>query len=1060
MERRYKAFISYRHLPLDLSIARKLHRRIERYIVPEQLRKNGEKHLGLVFRDQDELPISSDLSNSIRTALDNSEFLIVICTPDTQKSRWVMEEIDYFLSTHDRDHILAVLVSGEPDESFPPQLTRADDGTDKMRSIEPLAANIVAESSLKRDSLFRTESLRILAALLGCPYDALYRREQRYRRRRITAAVSAVLLTAAFFIGMLLNRNAKIKANYEQSLINQSGYLASESIRLLSSGDRLTAIRLAMEALPGEDNERPLVSRAVSALVRATGIYESSSGSTGAVGTLPNDGVVTEYILNDSGSLLAARSDNDTFTMWDTFSMKPLWNCKLEDIGLRSRQLTGFCGNDRFIMFRQNDITCRDPRSGEELWTLTVSELDPDNSATSIRNAHILSGGRTLAAFTDRMCCFIDPSSGSITGRLPGGECEIEGIKYREYLYDSLMTSDGSRLLTRLTRDNMYGYTSFCVTDTATGDILFKTEENPPELSTPKMTLLEDLGIFTVAYWKESPSSSMTIGDISILTHNQNLLCAFDLATGEKLWTYECDYVLTGIMEQVVSAYRSDGTPVIAYAYSNKIDILNPGTGELINSTESRSRIVCLESTDKAIFGISDSGDLIQIEPDHPERWYSEKIFVDELRTGDVSVSAVWVQQLMSGDIIKYEKLGPDPLWSETSVKWLSSSGPSSFSYKDILTKDGVTAISGYNEDADCYSVLVSSDIPGEGFTEIALPTYLDDEVLNCLTVDIKGDVLVCFWTGLERYGTLYFNCRDLSYSYSIYEDLGEIMDISYLGDGDFLCVFSSETDGGTPGLSLVTIGENRKADLIADLGPLSQDEEFSLVCDKKRYAYIAFANSRRCIRADLSKKKISDIDCPFSDSILKLMKDGRSVTSAVRFSQDGERIMVQTSDTGVSVFDGKGELLCSVTSGSELKISRITPDGRYLVTVDTADMMTRYSTQDGSFLNRVQLNSSRSNLYSDSSLIQFQDDMALIRLGGVMNFVSVYDWGLLYSIDNCVAYCPEQQLLISCRSSSQGFQTGCFVRYSTDMLLRRASELLGDWQPSDAQKSMYGISD
>ncbi len=80
-ERHYKAFISYRHLPDDMRIAKKVDRTIERYVIPSALRENGRKKLGLAFRDQEELPVSSDLSNSIRSALDHSEYLIVICSP-------------------------------------------------------------------------------------------------------------------------------------------------------------------------------------------------------------------------------------------------------------------------------------------------------------------------------------------------------------------------------------------------------------------------------------------------------------------------------------------------------------------------------------------------------------------------------------------------------------------------------------------------------------------------------------------------------------------------------------------------------------------------------------------------------------------------------------------------------------------------------------------------------------------------------------------------------------------------------------------------------------------
>ena len=183
--RTYKAFISYRHLPLEKSIAVKLHRRIEHYIIPRELRNNGVKKLGYVFRDQDELPISGSLSENIRQALDRSEFLIVICTPETEKSEWVLREISYFLEHHDRDHVLAVLADGNEKTAFPSLLIGdITDGSGTKAQFEPLAANIVASSALKRSRLFASESLRILAALIGCPYDALYKREQRYKLRR------------------------------------------------------------------------------------------------------------------------------------------------------------------------------------------------------------------------------------------------------------------------------------------------------------------------------------------------------------------------------------------------------------------------------------------------------------------------------------------------------------------------------------------------------------------------------------------------------------------------------------------------------------------------------------------------------------------------------------------------------------------------------------------------------------------------------------------------------------------------------------------------------------
>ena len=166
-ERKYKAFISYRHKPLDSEYADKLHKRIERYVIPRDLRKGGEKKLGLVFRDLEELPIADDLDENIRKALDNSEYLIVMCSPDTPGSVWVQREISYFLEHHGRNHVLACLVAGTPEESFPPQLTEIrDESGNLVDTVEPLAANIAADTAQKRNRLFRTESLRLFASRL------------------------------------------------------------------------------------------------------------------------------------------------------------------------------------------------------------------------------------------------------------------------------------------------------------------------------------------------------------------------------------------------------------------------------------------------------------------------------------------------------------------------------------------------------------------------------------------------------------------------------------------------------------------------------------------------------------------------------------------------------------------------------------------------------------------------------------------------------------------------------------------------------------------------------
>ena len=89
---KYDAFISYRHLEKDMYVAKKVHKALETTKIPRKIQKEtGKKRIQRVFRDQEELPIGSDLGNNIEYALSESGFLIVICSPETQKSYWIMK---------------------------------------------------------------------------------------------------------------------------------------------------------------------------------------------------------------------------------------------------------------------------------------------------------------------------------------------------------------------------------------------------------------------------------------------------------------------------------------------------------------------------------------------------------------------------------------------------------------------------------------------------------------------------------------------------------------------------------------------------------------------------------------------------------------------------------------------------------------------------------------------------------------------------------------------------------------------------------------------------------
>ena len=181
-EYKYKAFISYRHIEPDMQAAEKLQKLLESYKPPKNIGKKKENWR--IFRDVSELQSSSDLSEDIKNAIETSEYLIVICSPKYTESKWCLQELSRFRELHNNsnDNIITLLVSGEPKDSFPEELTyremtTVNENGEEVKvkvEVEPLAANIKADTLKESMKKLNTEYLRIAAPLLGCDFIDLF----------------------------------------------------------------------------------------------------------------------------------------------------------------------------------------------------------------------------------------------------------------------------------------------------------------------------------------------------------------------------------------------------------------------------------------------------------------------------------------------------------------------------------------------------------------------------------------------------------------------------------------------------------------------------------------------------------------------------------------------------------------------------------------------------------------------------------------------------------------------------------------------------------------------
>ena len=212
-DRKYAAFISYSQT--DRRSARWLHRAIETYRLPAALRRElearapGRGLLAPVFLDREELSSGSNLADSVRTALLQSETLIVICSPSAARSRWVDQEIREFKILGRDDRILCLILAGEPNavarnfpadlECFPPALRFEIQNGELTASpaAEPLAADVRSGADARRDA-----KLKIIAGMLGVPLDELRRRDHIRRQRRL-ALIGAIASVGCVVFGGL-----------------------------------------------------------------------------------------------------------------------------------------------------------------------------------------------------------------------------------------------------------------------------------------------------------------------------------------------------------------------------------------------------------------------------------------------------------------------------------------------------------------------------------------------------------------------------------------------------------------------------------------------------------------------------------------------------------------------------------------------------------------------------------------------------------------------------------------------------------------------------------------
>lgn len=267
----YNAFLSYSHAA-DGTLAPSLQSALHRFAKPWY--KLRALH---IFRDQTNLAVNPALWSSIREALDQSLFFILLASPEAAASPWVAREAEYWIGKNGLSHFLIVLTGGTLQwdrsiASFTPEQTNALPPS-LLRSFpeEPLYLDLRwargAARLRLREPRFHEAVLQLASTLRSQSKDELDGADIRFQRQaRLVVAAGIMAVLVAMLVALrqtgvnhkvvaqnlaasLANRSASVLAD-SPDRAREAALLAIESDRLHPSFQANQALRAAVSLLP------------------------------------------------------------------------------------------------------------------------------------------------------------------------------------------------------------------------------------------------------------------------------------------------------------------------------------------------------------------------------------------------------------------------------------------------------------------------------------------------------------------------------------------------------------------------------------------------------------------------------------------------------------------------------------------------------------------------------------------------------------------------------------------------------------------------------------------
>ena len=1014
----YNAFISYRHADIDSKIAAHVQKQLEHFHVPHKLKKKlKHEKITRIFRDKDELPITSDLTETITNALEKAEYLIVICSTNTKESMWVKREINTFLKTHTTDKVLTVLCDGEPYDVIPEEILSTEkeyiDENGLPHTVRVPIEPLSCDYRLPKSTADKEELPRLASALLGCSYDELQRRRRQYRIRRATsiiAAVFAVLIALGAYLGYTTK---KINDSYMDSLRSRSLYLSNEAEQLLDDGKRTDALQLALAALPNDSQKKmPVTAEAERAITEATAAYESLTGTLNftSVWNYKTTGYVRNIILSENKKYLASFDTTGRVYCWNAYT-----NQLLMELDTTEKPVDIlFLDEAQLLVVFTDRIESYHVESGSLVWKYQC-DLNYLICANDI-------------VFADHSV-YLDIGKGEIAKLSARDGNVIDTYKVEDGAFtnlNQLVVSPDGKKLAYVNATVNYGTVKITLYDTETGKLSNGEVEG---FSLTKLQFIDNDHIILSVDNDMAVSSTSLSSNITYVQTGYWQFYCFDTSM-KQIWSYNLDF--TDVMVSFGAFDLPTRDSVVLYVGNHAV-IANKNTGEITNDYKTSSSIVAVNdhNNNSNPEFICKHGEYILTINSDSNQMASLNVLGDNISEAIIS-DKLYTADRDGTDIICHNYGLEDDEWS--SVK--AYGGFNTGSNYQKFCNDGE-------------NLIIAAKISNEDAVRVSVIDMNTAELIFTEDVEYKGDYLTNFELiklDDEIYGVFSNNVYFINIDKEQVEDIG--IELSYSDDLSNDMIINSCIKGSQICLEVWGIdGSNHK-----EFKPYEvSDYNFALLGEPvyvEQINKIFIPIENRLFVGDLDTKKIKELDVPDGWNI------NNYAMSTITASDDGSLVFFSDGN----IFFVTDESFNELYSAHCLSNSRCSAEFRNGILYLLSDeYLILYDSGNGTLLRQVPI-----TLYGTGDLEMYFDDnnhQVFIQSGDQISILDTETWIEITSIEDVYCYHKEtDRFFVYSYMLSTECTPGYIKHYTIDELIEKAYNYLGGQEVTEELKNKYGI--